>query len=53
MNKFDIEKVLHEIIRDLPAAEKASRLFDNGYITFDDALRTIADIYREEMRKCN
>lgn len=47
-NKYQIEKVLHEIIRDMPEARRAADQFKHGYITFDDALNEIAHIYRKE-----
>ena len=46
-----LEKVLHEIIRDIPEAEEVTRLFDNGMITFDEALNSIAFAYREEKER--
>lgn len=48
---YEIEKVLHEIIRDLPDARKAADGFKRGLYTFDDALRAIAAAYRIEKEK--
>lgn len=44
-NKYRIEKVLHEIIRDLPEANTVSREYDRGMITLEYALMDIARIY--------
>lgn len=44
--KFEIEKVLHELIRDLPEAQKAEMYFNRGLITVDETLRLIASAYR-------
>lgn len=46
--KYEIEKVLHEIIRDLPAAQKAEKMFAMGYLTADDTLDMIAKAFRTE-----
>lgn len=51
MTKFSTEKVLHEIIRDLPDAARAELNYNKGLITFDEALRQIADAYRKEREK--
>lgn len=42
--KYRIEKVLHEILRDLPEARKISDAFENGTITDAEALGIIARI---------
>lgn len=44
--KFEIEKVLHELIRDLPDAMKAEKYYNRGLITADETLRWIANAYR-------
>lgn len=49
--KFTIEKMLHEIVRDLPAAQRTERLLDRGYITLEEALENIAQTIREERSK--
>ena len=49
--KYQIEKILHELIRDLPKCQKAARGFDRGLYTFDDALKIIASAYRDEISK--
>lgn len=46
--KYEIEKALHEIIRDIPAAETADRLYKAGMITIEDALSQIALAIRLE-----
>lgn len=49
--KYSIEKVLHEIIRDLPEAAKAERQFERGYILPEDALTAIAQAIKEERER--
>ena len=46
--KYQTEKALHEIIRDIPAAETAERLYKAGMITIEDALSQIALAVRLE-----
>lgn len=41
-NKYRIEKVLHELIRDLPEVRRTSERFDHGMLTVEDALEEIA-----------
>ena len=48
--KYEIEKVLHEIIRDLPEAATTAKAYKRGVITFDEALYDIARAYRKEMQ---
>lgn len=48
MKKYRIEKVLHEVIRDLPSASKANRAYELGFLTLDEALKEIADAIRQE-----
>lgn len=48
MNKYRMEKMLHEIIRDLPEAAKVDRCLDRGYITIEDALTIVSRIIRAE-----
>lgn len=47
-NKYQIEKVLHEIIRDMPEARRTADNFKHGYITFEEALEEIAYVVRKE-----
>ena len=49
--KFELEKVLHEIMRDVPEAAAIDRKFKNGFLTNDDAFQTIAEIIRAEKEK--
>jgi len=49
--KYNIEKALHEIIRDLPEVAKIERLFTAGYLTNVDALKAIAAAVEEEKRR--
>lgn len=49
--KFELEKVLHEIIRDLPEAAKVNESFRRGFSTNMNAFQRIADIIREEQEK--
>ena len=49
--KYRTEKVIHEIIRDLPTAAKAEQQLDAGLILIEDALQTIADAIRTEREK--
>ena len=51
MKKYQIEKILHEIIRDLPEAGKMSRSYDIGLIRPDECLEEIARIIREERKR--
>lgn len=53
MKKYNLEKVLHEIIRDIPGAAKVEQKFNRGFMTFDDALKEIASLYRDEKEKEN
>ena len=47
-NKYKIEKVLHELIRDLPEVRRMSEKFEYGYLTIEAALEEIAYIVRHE-----
>lgn len=51
--KFELEKVLHEIIRDLPEAAKIERRYKNGFCTSFDAFQEIADAIRAEKEKAS
>ena len=46
--KFRIEKILHEVIRDLPEAATINSRLDRGYITTAEALEELARIIRKE-----
>lgn len=46
--KFQIEKFLHEIIRDLPDAYRINRNYERGFIAADECLEAIIDAYRNE-----
>lgn len=46
--KYNLEKMLHEVIRDLPETAKIERLFTAGYITAAEALEAIARAMKEE-----
>lgn len=46
--KFEIEKVLHEVIRDLPTGKSIERNYSKGIITFDEALKMLAAAYKRE-----
>lgn len=48
--KYRSEKVLHEVIRDLPEAQHIDRMLVRGCITVEEALRGIADAIAEERR---
>ena len=50
-NKFRLEKVLHEVIRDLPKAKRIEDCFDMGVLTFEEALIMIADSVRYEKER--
>lgn len=50
-NKFELEKKLHEIIRDLPAGHRINHNFERGIITLDEALKLLATVYRNEREK--
>lgn len=48
--KFQIEKFLHEIIRDLPDAYDANTAFEYGMTTADECLRMIMDAYHKAQK---
>lgn len=48
--KYRSEKMLHEVIRDLPEAQHIDRMLVRGYITVEEALRGIADAIAAERR---
>ena len=50
-NKFKAEKVLHEIIRDLPEVKKYNDMLEHGLITFDDFLLNMITIVKVERMK--
>ena len=45
--KFKLEKVLHEIIRDLPEVKKINERYEKGFYTLDNALEEIAYILKQ------
>lgn len=47
--KYELEKKLHEVLRDIYQCEQTEKAFNNGIITFDEALEAIANHYRAEM----
>lgn len=47
LNKYRIEKVLHELIRDLPEVRKSAWNYEHGFLTFEDALEEIAKAVRK------
>ena len=48
LNKYRIEKVLHEYIRDLPEVRKMASRYEMGLYTFEDVLEEIAYVIRKE-----
>ena len=50
-NKFRAEKILHEVIRDLPEAQKIEKALERGIITPLAALRCIVGAWEEELEK--
>lgn len=51
--KYRIEKILHELIRDVPEIEKANKQFEKGFLTLDDFFGEVVRIYRAEMEKAS
>lgn len=51
--KFETEKALHEIIRDLPNAKTWDSCFRRGLMPLDEALSAIADEIKKEREKAN
>ena len=49
--KYEIEKRLHEIIRDLPDCQRIENHLKRGRITTAEALEAVAQIVREEVSK--
>ena len=41
-NKYRIEKILHEWIRDLPEVRKIAMMYEHGFFTPEAALEEIA-----------
>lgn len=41
LNKYRIEKILHEWIKDLPEVRKVAAMYENGSLTPEDALAEI------------
>lgn len=49
--KFATEKVLHEIILDLPKAKKYDKCFQHGLLTIEEVLQLIVDEIKEERER--
>lgn len=49
--KYQIEKVLHELIRDLPDIRKISQSYERGLLPDYDALAEIAEVLKHERTK--
>lgn len=48
MQKYEIEKVIHRIIRDIPEAAKANRAYERGLCPTEELLTIIAEEIRKE-----
>lgn len=51
MKKYRIEKMIHELIRDLPEVAKLNAEWEYSYITTDEFLHGIAYALRAEIDK--
>lgn len=51
MKKYQIEKVFHEIMRDIPEAAKCEELWKKGFITLNEMIDQIIKIYYESIKK--
>ena len=49
--KFKTEKILHEVIRDLPEAARIDKALTDGKCTIEEALEAIAYFIREEKER--
>lgn len=49
--KYQIEKVLHELIRDLPEVKRINHLYERGLLPDYDALAEIASVLKHERRE--
>lgn len=49
--KFKTEKILHEVIRDLPEAANIENMLYRGFITIEEALEAMAQVIREEKER--
>jgi hypothetical protein len=49
--KYQIEKVLHELIRDLPQVRKISQSYERGLLPDYEALAEIAEVLKQERRE--
>ena len=49
--KYDIEKVIHRIIRDIPEVTKANRAYERGLCTPEELLIIIAEGIRTGKEK--
>lgn len=52
-NKYRLEKVLHELIRDLPEVRKINDSFEKGYICIDECFSLIDKAINAERNKGN
>lgn len=51
MKKYQIEKVLHEVIRDMPEARKIESMLERGIITPLSALKEIVQVWDSEIER--
>lgn len=49
--KFDTEKALHEILRDLPEARYWDKCFACGLLTIEESLQQIVNEIKEERER--
>ena len=49
--KYEIEKKLHKVLRDIYQCEQTEKAYKNGIVTFDEALEAIANHYRAEIAR--
>lgn len=49
MKKYQIEKVLHEVIRDMPETAKIENMLERGVITPLEALKEIVQVWDAEI----
>ena len=50
-NKYKIEKVLHELIRDIPDIRKMAEAYDRGLLDTDEALGHISCLIKTEKNR--
>ena len=51
MNKYRLEKVLHELIRDLPKVLAINTEFERGFITKEEAFKSVSDAIKNELER--